>query len=685
MRSILALVCVGCAAVACADTLNFADGRTWTGCYVKDEGIRLVVWRSLAEVGKPGTIVPRGQVTSYKVERGDDWDVKPNLPDLTLTFIEITPKLAGLHGVVDYDVFGRPSLRPGPSIADLGETGKFHATPAQVAKLKLAYKPGETITMTANVRNLGFAAAPAFDYEWLIDGKPLAQGNYGKPVPAGAFLKFEQKWAWQDGRHTVTFRIKPKGPEIASINDEWSDPLWAMPFTYGVNKGRIEAWRQARTAYGTFSFEDFYRWHLDVMNLLLAEAKYPSTPDGCLARVRLDRIVYLDDVPNVAEMTEKAVRGADGIRMDQGGWTWQDDQDKNKAWQPASKEWRNQTEWSLPHELGHQLGLIDWYASDYEGDPAFTMADNGDKVGHFMSLPNQMMHWHGPHLFGEIDVANLNYALGKPRGYFGEYTWPMPAENFVQVLDVNGQPLAGAKIEVFQRAFKIDPNGTGGVQQGVNWAPVIEDGDWQPKLTATPVIWGALDGEGKLRLPNRPTMPAHTITGYTRRDNPFGNCDVVGPRMLMLMRVTRGGRSEHFWLEKYQFNLRWFRGEKERATFVFRSPFGSVGGPTPPVGVAVAKVEGEKARVTWTPGAARDQHMLDWIIGYRVYRRVTSDGLDTRPWMPVATLGVDAREFVVNLKELPSENWWNSNAQRYAVSALGFSGRESELVEVLLK
>jgi hypothetical protein len=685
MRRILPLALLLCPCLAAADTVTFVDGRTLTGVYVKDEGIRLKIWKSFAEVGRPPAIYPRSQIASFRIERGDHWDVQPPLPDLTLTFIEITPKLAGLHGVVDYDVFGRPSLRPGPAIRDLGPEGRFHATRRQVDQLKLEYRPGETITMTANVRNLGFAPAPPFSYEWLINGQVIASGRHARTVPAGAFLQFTRRWQWQDGRNTVTFRIRPGGPEISSINDEGTDALWAMPFTFGVNRGRVEAWRRARTAFGTFSFEDFYRWHIDIMNLLLAESKYPSAPQGSLARVRLDRIVYLDDVPNVHEMTDRAVRGPDGIRMDQGGWTWQDEQDARREWQPATREWRNQTEWSLPHELGHQLGLIDWYNSDYPGDPDFRMADNSDMIGHFMTFPNQMMHWHGPHLFGEVDVANLNFALGKPRGYYGEYTWAVPRENFVQVLDVNNEPLAGATVEIFQRGTRIDPQGQGGEQSGVHWAAVVEDGDRPPRLSATPVIWGALDSDGRMRLPNRPTMPARTLTGYKRRDNPFGNSDVVGPRHIMLMRVTMGGRSEHFWLELFQFNVRWFRGERERATFVFRSPFGSADSPPPPVSVAVARLEGDRARVTWAPGPVRDQHYLDWIIGYRVYRRVTSDGLDTRPWMPVATLGVGAREFVVNLRELPSEHWWNSRAERFAVSALGYSGRQSELVEVLLR
>lgn len=669
-------------ALALADRVEFADGRVLTGVYVRDEGIRIGIWRSLEAVARPPEFFPRSAIRSYTIERGPEWDARPRLPDLSVTFIELNPKLAGLHGVVDYDRFSRPSLRPGPLIRDVGPERKYLAPDEMASRLKLAYEPGETVSMTAHVRNLGFAPAPPFSYEWLVDGQPLASGRHTRPLPPGEIVTFEQKWRWRDGRHTVTFRVRPAGPEISAQNDEATDPLWGMGLIFIANKSRIEAWRQARTAFGTFSFEDYYRWHIDLMNLLIAEARFPATPEGGLARVRLDRIVYADDVPDPAAVRDQ-VSLRDGVRYDQGAWIWIDDDDRNRTWKPPTPEWRQRTEWSLPHELGHQLGLIDWYNTDYPGDENFTWPDNGEKISHFMSYPNQMMHWHGPHLFGEVDVANLNFALGKPRGYYGEFTWVMPKEVFVQILDVNGQPVRGARVELFQRGCTVEAEAPAGVQEGVEWFAVVEDGNFHQRLSARPVIRGRTDAEGKMRLPNRPTERVRTLTGYEKRDNPFGNFDVVGPRQLMLMMVTHQDRMAPFYIEVHELNVRWFRGERERTILTFRGPWGSIDGPEPPVEVRATR-EGDRVTVTWAPGPAPSQNYLRWVIGYRVWRRSTSDALGTRPWMPVATLGPDARSFTLDLRERPADNWWNSHAERVAISAIGFNGRDSALVETLV-
>ncbi len=680
----LAVAAAAMSVMAVADTLELTDGTVIRNCYTRDEGIRIQVWRNLDAVGTPPENIPRSRVKSVKIERGDAWDIQPNLSDLSVTFIEVNPKLAGLHGKVDYDVYGRPTIVGGGALVTLGEDRKYDHPEEAVANIKLKYKPGETITMTANVKNVGFANATAFDYEWLMDGQPLSKGSYRKGLKAGQLAQFTQKWAWQEGFHSVTFKVKTNQKQIAVINDEITDPLWAWAYDFYVNKGRVAAWRQNRTAYGTFSFEDYYQWHVQMMNLLFAESKFPATPNGSRARVRLDRIVVLDDVPDVSAVSN--LYAPDGIRYNQGQWSWADDQDKNKNWTPPTKEWRNQTEWSLPHELGHQLGFIDWYCSDYPGDEKFTMADNGDKIGHFQTYPNQMMHWHGPHLWGEVDAANADRTYDMPRGYYGDYVFAMPDECFVRILDVNGQGVPNATVEIFQRGTTIDKSKSGGEDHGVKWFPVVEDGDFHERLSETPVMVGQTDDTGLMRLANRPAMPVKSLAGFVRKNNPFGNMNVVGSRQLMLMRVTKNGRPAHFWLEAYQFNAQWYRGNTKSVTFNFRAPFGSSDSPIAPASVKAERLDNTSVRVAWEPSPVpHERQYLEWVVGYRVYRRVTSDGLEGRPWMPIATLGPDARSFVVNLKQLPEENWWNAKTERFAVTAIGFSGRESELTETVLK
>lgn len=664
-----------------ADTLELRDGTTLTDCYIRDEGDRLRVWERFEDVGTPNQrLVPRSLMKAYRIDRPDAWDSHPPLADLTVTYIEITPKLAGLHGRVNYDELGRPTLGGG-SLPDIGD--RKYTEPEAIAKgLKLKYAPGETVTLTAHVKNVGFVNANPYTYTWLIDGRKVASGKSRGGLKEMAEHSYPLKWQWQDGEHTVTFRVETKQKQIATINDEATDPLWGWGFYYVVSPGRAAAWHQTRTAYGTFAFEDYYRWHLDIMNQLFAASIYPSAPNGIRARVRLDRIVYADD-PEKGQRDQVA---ADGIGYHQGGWTWIDDDDRNKTWKPATKEWRNQTEWSLPHELGHQLGLVDYYALDDQGYDTHVMPDNAEKITHFMTFPNTMMHWHGPHIWNETDAGYLNKTWDKPRGHFGDYYFAIPAENYLRVVDVNGIGVPGAKVEIFQRGVRIDRNGQPGVDHGVTYYPVVEDGNFDNFIDTSPVIVGTTGPDGVLRLPNRPVAGVRTLNGYERKPNPFGNINVVGARGLMLCKVTLNGRMAPFWLEITDFLNAVNRGQADRFTITLKTPFGSADSPLPPRNVAVARVDDTHSKVSWAePPVPRETQYLDRAIGYRVYWRVAADGLNDRPWWPVATLGPDAREFVVDLSQKPDEVFWYSKTNRFAVSTLGERGRESELVEVVQK
>ncbi len=671
---------MGLAGLAEADRLVLSDGAVLEGCYARDEGTRFAVWRRLEDVGSDPEYLPRSRVKEHKIERDEAWDAAPSLPDLTVTFIEMSPKLPGLHGRVEYDSLGRPILKGGKAFADLGERAAMEPEKV-VAKVKLAYRPGEEISLAAHVKNVGFATARPFRYAWLLDGKEAASGRFERALGEMEEATFVHKTKWQAGLHHVTFRVRTDERQIATINDEATDPLWGWGLVYIVHPRRVEAWHRHRTAYGTFSFEDFYRWHVEIMNRLFEASVYPSTPEGIRARVRLDRIVYAEDPEKAASEAEES----DGLRRDQGRWVWLDDDDRKKEWKPPTKEWRNQTEWSLPHELGHQLGLTDLYRLDDEGTEAHGMPDNGDKVAHFMRRPHSMMHWHGPHVWSEVCAGALDQAWDKPRGHYGDHHFAIPAENLLEVLDVNGRPVAGARVEIFQRGVVLDPDGKGGEEAGVRWFPVLEDGQFDHPMSTRTVIAGETGPDGRMRLPNRPAEEVRTLNGFHRKRNPFGNLNVVGQRGLMLAWVTKGDRRCPYFLEITEFNTAWFRGERERHVVRLSMPLGSVDSPSPPREVKVERLDGERAKVTWTaPAVSREAHSLERVNGYRVWRRRSSDGLNDRPWFPVATTSPEILEAVLELRALPAEVYWFSKADRFAVSTVGELGVQSGLVEVLL-
>jgi hypothetical protein len=667
-------------AVSRADTLELKDGTVLNNCYLRDEGIRLLVWRDMSEVGGPALVYPRSQVKTFKIDRDDSWDVKPSKPDLTVTYIELTPKLAGLHGRVDYDQLGRPTLRPGGPIKDIGDR-KYLYPEEMVGDLKLKYKEGEEVTLTAHVKNVGFATAKPFEATFLIDGKEVKKVK-GKALKEMEEISFPLKWKWQSGKHTAGFRIDTKQPEIATINNEISDPLWGFSYFYVVSKGRVKAWHETRTASGTFCFEDYYRWHVDIMNTLFEASKYPSAPNGVEARVRLDRILYADDV----DASVKTLTEADGIGYHQGGWIWTDSEEEKKTgkWAQTNREWRCATEWSLPHELGHQLGLVDYYALDDGGYETHTWPDNGGKVTHFQNHPVTMMHWHGPHLWSELDAGYLNKTWDMPRGHFGDYYFGLPKESAIRITDINGRGIEGAKVELFQRGVRIDKNGPVTSDGTVSYSSVIEDGNFDNSMDTTPTIMGTTGSDGLMKLPNRKVDEVRTLNGYHRTPNPFGNVNVVGARGLMLARVTKAERTTWFWLELTDFLTAVYRGESDRFVLPLKTDWPSIDSPLPPRNVKAEWIDNDHVKLTWdAPAVPNEQHYLELNGGYRVYRRIGDNGLNDRPWFPVATLNPATRECVIDLKQFPEDTYWFTQVNRFGVSSIGALGIESGIVSLM--
>ncbi len=73
--------------------------------------------------------------------------------------------------------------------------------------IRIDYKVGEEITFTAHVMNFGFVDAQPFEYRWLIDDKEVEKGKYDKPIKVLGEVKFDRKYKWEEGQHTIGFEI----------------------------------------------------------------------------------------------------------------------------------------------------------------------------------------------------------------------------------------------------------------------------------------------------------------------------------------------------------------------------------------------------------------------------------------------------------------------------------------------
>ena len=664
-----------------ADTLEFADGRKLENCYVRDEGTRILVWRQLADVGQPPEAFPRSAVKSYQIERGPEWDRKPDLPDLSVTFIEVDPKNYSLHGRIQVDQFGRPLPTGAPvlksqGIRDYMEPNKI------IAGVRTNYRPGEELTLTAHVKNVGFAPAGPFRYTCLVDDEPILEGRFTDALNENQEVTFAAKWKWRTGQHTVRFRIEPEQPEIATINNETAAPLWGWGLIYIVNPGRVAAWRECRNAYGTFSWEDYYRWHIDLMNQLFADSVYPAAPEGIKARVRLDRIVYATDVP----AAEQARWKENGLADDQGARVWHDSPEElaSGKWAPPEHAARNQTEWTLLHDLGHELGLPDYQTLDYAGAEPHVAPDTGDKIGHSARYPTQMMYRPGPWLFGEADAGYLNFSIDKPRGYRGDMFFALPRILAVRLTDMSGRGVPGAFVEFFQRGVVVEHEKQAGGIEDLKYWSVVEDGNFDHPVSAYPVMTGRSDPGGVVRLIPRPAESIRTLNGFQRRLNGFGNIDPEGKRGLMLVRVTKDDRQAHFWLDITEAITAWFRGEQEYYEFALQTPFGSLGAPPAPRDVKAERKGGHEVRITWAPPSAeREQQYLQHVVGYRVYGRVGNGGLNDQPWFPVAVSPPEGLSVTVDMRQFPVK-FEHGSVVRLGVASAGECSNVSELVEVVL-
>ncbi|MBI4881804.1 MAG: hypothetical protein HY812_19405 [Planctomycetes bacterium] len=703
-RTWLILLLGAAARAAVADEVVLRDGTRLTDCLARDEGTRVLVWCTLADF--PGTFQAHSwsDVQELRIERGPEFDAHAELQDLSVTHIEVEPRLPGLHGIYDYDETGAVRLRPrlelphlpghvdperaARAIVDLGDAALLRPEEA-TASLELAYRAGQRITLRAHVVNTGFVAARPFQYVFEIDRQEIGRGRAAQRLGVLERAAFEQDWAWQEGEHTVAFRVLPGAEEIASCNDERSEALWAWPFFFAVGRARLEYAHGRRNTLGSFSFEDYYQWHLDLMNELLRRSVYPSQPQGIRARVRLDRILYLDECgsgPETDQAIDRALVGADGLGRHQGGWVWRDSEEERAgAWpEPFGQFFGAVTEWSLPHELGHQLGLVDLYGFDYHGADAITGRESGPlRTAHFFRHPRVMMHWHGPHLFSESSAAYLNRTWNRPRGIYGEYLFETPERVLLLVLDANSRPLPNASVRLYQRGARVDRERAPVQEEGVLWRHVLEDGDFPSRLDPVPVIEGTTDAEGRMLLPNRPVRAVRTLNGYERRPNPFGNINVVGQRGLMLVEVVSGDRRDTFWLELIDLNLACARGHAGLYVETLKTGFPSADSPPPPHGARLETADGARFAVVWD--GPRDQAVHQQPHRYQVCRRVASEGLNFEPWECLATLGADARRLEVGrLEDLADRPAWFTDYRRvaFAVSTLNERGVTSGLAEL---
>ncbi len=579
--------------------------------------ILLISSAGVSKTAPPPSVADEGWNEQFASPAGVDIDV---------TYINRAPLYKAYCVQYMYDVPdqpGRPYLCPG--------TEDDRRWPA----------PGEIVIFTAHIINKGAVASPAFDYAWHIDGAEVASGTLSALAPA-AEITATYAWPWAHGlspdgqralgEHTVRFTADPANviAEAYESNNSLEDLTNAMSFSIFVTPEMYAAYNTPVDPKYPFSAEDWLQKQITAMNTAFANSSYPVTPQGATLRVRINTIGIASEAPP-----------PDGEH--DGSWFIRDDvRHEGGYYDPATD-----IDWGLVHELSHQVSLIDLYAIGVYAANVFVTDNDGMPANFGFGWSNGDLMFGGdttphndPHLYSSHSAGGASTFTGYRNGYYGAYLFDIPLQNYLRVLDNQGNPAADVQIALYQRTGPWDWTGQMGVDN-------------------TPEMSGTTDANGVFPLPNR-SANGGTVTrnGHVLHDNPFGVVDIVGNQGLLLIRLARQEHVEFHWLDITQFNLAYWMGDVLSHTFTISSHVPPANAPVAPR-LRQARIEGTLATLEWhpVPGAA----------GYRVYRatppdyryRVAAD------WLT----GTAFAEW--------AGGWGDGEHRVYAVTAVDGVGRES--------
>lgn len=388
----------------------------------------------------------------------DRWrDPKPDLPDLSVGYIERLPRYPGTK------VAYRKTDEPGGSKGD--------GLPARIVNPNQQKWPkaGQAVTFIAHVRGTGAVTTPRYDWHWVIDGKDVngsAGSGWSEPLAPNAERTYTVKWVWKPGRHFIAFEMNRgrKFEEITFKNNAVVDATDALAFHFFVGPTVVEWFRGVKNGLDSYDWTDWAQFQVREMNREFRDEIHPATPNGITLRVRLDKVTVLPpdykDPGGTHAPIDNVTGGADGV------WGFTDDLTKKKDgknFYEANPQWLLGPEWPLHHELGHQLGQPDYYllpvtkerngatpGVGYMPPPWFQdqMMFSGN-YAHDNNIGKGKSTWDSGYRFwGEHAARAFNRDATTRRGFFGTFLADVPAANRFVFLDERNHPIVGARVEM---------------------------------------------------------------------------------------------------------------------------------------------------------------------------------------------------------------------------------------------
>lgn len=343
-------------------------------------------------------------------------------------------------------------------------------------------EPGDAVTFHGHLMNWG-AYLPSVDYRWELDGTVVASGTLTDLFPDQEYA-VDFPWTWEHATHEISFVVDPDDAlaESTEENNVVTDRTDALIVGFWVEQSVYDYFHeyQHELGDGANSWEDWAQRQIDFWNQWNREAVYPTSPSGVLDRVRLDKIVVVDDgelplaggsyptnYPDTSDKTVDYMWGFPATLLGGSMYTNHTSQTNNPFYYEPS----------LIHELGHARYLIDSYGFDIANNESTTQVDiteGGQPVAGTDYMPfvawDSVLHYNisggimtGPWKgWSPYEAAMLNRIAGNRAsqgnynapGNIGEFLQDLPDNNHIRFVDTSGTPLSGANV----RIYRAEPN-----------------------------------------------------------------------------------------------------------------------------------------------------------------------------------------------------------------------------------
>ncbi len=368
------------------------------------------------------------------------------LPDIDVLYIERTPRLA-------FDP------------ADLNYTSGLPA-------------PGAPVTYFAHVKNWGTETV-SVRYEWWLDGGLAATGAVD--IAPGQKVKVPFYWFWAPADHTLEFRADPANTidEISRLNNCVSIRTNALLVGLWVEQSLYNHFHNYQYLLndGANSFEDWAQRMIRRWNEWLAKAIFPTSPNGALDRVALDKVVVVPDgaLPLAGGLPTNHPDARDRTVDMQWGYPFHPEDIQPDGFYGFRWNGPFFIDFGSIHEMNHARFHIDLYGMDVHQSaapgqplPIQITDDAGNLVAGTSLMP--FIAWEGvyynkwrdimgagPPFYDAYSAAAWNWKHHKRgRGNMnsppdiGVFLNDLPDANLIQFIDQNGVPIAGAQVDIFQ-------------------------------------------------------------------------------------------------------------------------------------------------------------------------------------------------------------------------------------------